>query len=212
MKLRWLGHACFLLTAGDGTKIVTDPYNETVGYLPPTVSADYVTVSHEHFDHNAVRAIDGKPRAIRGPGEHRAGKHRIIGVDSFHDASMGSKRGSNTIFIFEIDGMRLVHLGDLGHLLTDKQVEAIGPVDVLMIPVGGTYTIDAAEAVEVMHQLSPKLTIPMHYKTEVLSLPLTPVDDFLKLAKLPHRKLGTTTELLPGGLPQKPEITVMSYA
>ncbi len=212
MKLRWLGHSCFLLTASDGTKIATDPFNETVGYLPPTVSADFVTVSHEHFDHNSVRAIDGKPRTIKGPGEHKAGKHKVIGVESFHDESMGAKRGQNTIFVLEIDGMRLAHLGDLGHLLTEKQLEAMGQIDVLMIPVGGTYTIDAPQAVEVMRQLSPKVTIPMHYKTEVLSLPLSPVDDFLKLAKLPYRKQGTTTEMLPGGLPQRPEIFVMSYA
>lgn len=212
MKVRWLGHACFLLTAGDGTKIATDPFNETVGYLPPTVSADFVTVSHEHFDHNSVRAIDGKPRVIRGPGEHKAGKHKVIGVESFHDESMGTKRGQNTIFVFDIDGMHVAHLGDLGHPLTEKQLEAIGQIDVLMIPVGGTYTIDAAGAVEVMRQLNPKVTIPMHYKTEVIALPLAPVDEFLKLAKLPHRKLGTTTELLPGGLPQRPEISVMSYA
>lgn len=212
MRIRWLGHSCFLLTADNGTKIATDPFNETVGYLPPTVSADYVTISHDHFDHNSVRSIDGKPKVVKTAGEHKLGKHKVTGVESFHDTSMGQKRGSNIIYIFEIDGLRLVHLGDLGHLLTEKQVKEIGPVDVLFVPVGGTYTIDAAEAVEVVHQLNPKLVIPMHFKTEVLSLPLAPVDDFLKAAKMPHRKLGTTTEILPGNLPLKTEVTVLAYA
>jgi L-ascorbate metabolism protein UlaG (beta-lactamase superfamily) len=212
MKIRWLGHSCFLLTADDGTKIVTDPFNETVGYLPPTVSADYITVSHDHFDHNSVRSIDGKPKIVKTAGEHKTGKHKVTGIESFHDSSMGAKRGPNLIFLFEIDGLRLVHLGDLGHHLTEKQVEEIGRVDILLIPVGGTYTIDGAEAVEVVHQLNPKLVIPMHFKTDVLAIPLAPVDDFLKAARLLHRKLGPSTEVLPGNLPLKTEITVLAYA
>jgi L-ascorbate metabolism protein UlaG (beta-lactamase superfamily) len=179
MKIKWLGHACFLITTDSGIRIVTDPFDETVGYPVPDVEADIVTSSHDHFDHNHVQPLRGNFQLINGVGSHYVSDVPITGIKTYHDEVMGKKRGENVVYVFEADGMRLCHLGDLGHLLDDKTVGEIGPVDILFIPVGGTYTIDAEEAVKVAAQLNPRLIIPMHYKTPVIDFPITGVDLFL---------------------------------
>lgn len=168
MNIKWLGHACFKLTSEKGTVIVTDPFDESVGYPMPNVKADIVTSSHSHFDHNYFKAVKGNFDIVDTVGEHNIKGINIKGVNTFHDDEHGAKRGKNIVFVFDIDGIRVCHMGDLGHVLTEKQVEEIGPVDVLLIPVGGYYTIDAKQAVEVMNQLKPKITIPMHYKRSLL--------------------------------------------
>jgi L-ascorbate metabolism protein UlaG (beta-lactamase superfamily) len=188
MKLRWLGHACFLITAADGTRILTDPYNAEVGYKVPLETADFVTVSHEHFDHNSVANVPGSPEVIRGPGHFELGAVDVSGVTTAHDDQGGDKRGHNTVFCFDLPGvdesidgsLKVCHLGDLGHQLTQQQREAIGPVDVLLVPTGGTYTIDAAGAAELVRQIQPRLVVPMHYKTDALAFPLSPVTEFVK--------------------------------
>ena len=184
MKIRWFGHACFLFESKDGTKIVTDPFDGSVGYKVPKIEADILTVSHDHYDHNYVEGVQGDPQIIRSEGEFEVCGIKIKGVSAFHDEVKGEKRGSIIIYVFEIDGLKICHLSDLGHLLSKAQIEEIGKVDVLLTPVGGTFTIDAEGAVAVVEQLSPKLVIPMHYKTPAVSMPIDPVDDFTeKLAK-----------------------------
>ena len=180
MKIRWFGHSCFLLEAADGTKVITDPFDESVGYPIPEEEPDVVTVSHEHFDHNAVDVLEGSPEVVKGVGEKKIKGIAFKGIKSFHDKTKGAQRGPNTIFVFAIDGIRFCHLGDLGHLLTNDQEKEIGELDVLLIPVGGTYTIDGREAIEVSKQLNPKLIIPMHYRTEVCNIGIDSCEKFLK--------------------------------
>jgi len=181
LSIRWWGQACF--TIGDGaTTVLTDPFPADFGYHTPSLAPQVVLVSHEHHDHNAVETAPGKPVVVRGVGPHEAAGISFRGVAACHDAEHGKERGPNTIFAWEMAGLKLVHLGDLGHLLTDEQITAIGPpVDVLMIPVGGFYTIDAAQAVQVAEQLQARVILPMHVRTAAMSrLPIAPADDFLK--------------------------------
>ena len=152
MKVKWLGHSSFLITADDGTKIITDPYTPGmmgVNYESVKDVADIVTVSHEHGDHNAVDKLPGNPQAVRGTGVKAVKGIEFKGTAAFHDPSRGGQRGANTIFCFTVDGVRVCHLGDLGHQLTDAEVAEVGPVDVLLAPVGGSFTIDAAGATQV---------------------------------------------------------------
>jgi L-ascorbate metabolism protein UlaG (beta-lactamase superfamily) len=180
MRIFWRGHSCFHIVAEDGPSILTDPFDEAVGYVLPQVEADIVTVSHNHHDHNNVAAVIGRPAVVRGPGRHSVLGVEFMGHVAYHDHAHGKLRGSNTIFCFQLDGIRFCHLGDLGHALSEREVSAIGPVDVLFIPVGGIYTIDAAGAHEVEKQLHPRIVLPMHYQTEALTFELDSVDNFIK--------------------------------
>jgi len=170
------------VTAPDGTCVVVDPFPADFGYKPPTVEAQVCLVTHEHRDHNAVDALRGDPVVLRGPGRHQAAGLEFLGIATYHDDQQGAKRGPNTVFVWTMGGMRLAHLGDLGHPLTAQQREQVGPVDVLMIPVGGFYTLEPAEAVEVAKALATKVVLPMHYKTPALErLPIATAEDFLGL-------------------------------
>jgi len=180
MKIKWLGHASFKITNDNGVVIVTDPFDNTVGYKVPNVKADIVTTSHDHFDHNFTEAIEGDFELVNKSGEFYIKDIRITGVLSYHDKNEGKKRGINTIYIFNMDNIKVCHLGDLGHVLNEKQIKQIGGVDVLLIPVGGNFTIDAAEAVQVVEQLKPSIIIPMHFKTPVMNFPIDTVDVFLQ--------------------------------
>ena len=182
MKIKWLGHASFLITSDTGTRIITDPYTVGMGisYGEIKESADIVLVSHGHGDHNNVAAVKGNPEVVKEAVSKTVKGIAIKGVATHHDASGGSQRGPNVIFCFTVDGMRLCHLGDLGHPLTDAQAAEIGAVDILLIPVGGFFTIDAAMATKVSDKLKPKVVIPMHYKTAKCGYPIGTVDDFLK--------------------------------
>jgi len=179
MKIKWLGHACFLLTSENGTRVVTDPYDNTVGYRMEKIEAEIVSTSHDHFDPNYVDMIDGNAKHVKVEGKINIDGIEITGVASFHDECKGAKRGKNDIFKFRIDGIDVCHLGDLGHILNDKQLREIGNVDVLMIPVGGVYTIDYKGAIEVMNLIHPSITIPMHYKTPALTFEVDGVEKFL---------------------------------
>ncbi|MDI6709541.1 MAG: MBL fold metallo-hydrolase [Thermoanaerobacterales bacterium] len=179
MRIQWLGHACFLLESG-GRRLLTDPFDAAVGYPLARVTVDYVTVSHLHHDHNNVKALPGRPRVIDTPGRQVLDGLEINGLQTYHDREKGAKRGPNTVFVLEWEGLRVCHLGDLGHLLSPDQVAAIGTVDVLCIPVGGFYTIDAAEAAETVATLAPAVVLPMHYKTDYTDFPIAPVEDFSK--------------------------------
>lgn len=193
MKIWWRGHASFIIEA-DGKRIVTDPFNAKLGYPLAPPKADIVTVSHEHWDHNAVEAVRGRPRIIRGAGTTVIDGITLEGIASHHDRKSGRERGTNTIFKLVTEGLRLVHLGDLGHPLTASQVEQIGPVDILMVPVGGIYTIDADDAVALVYELQPKVVIPMHFSTPHLTFSLEPLEKFTsaydQIVKKPCLEIG----------------------
>jgi len=180
MKIKWLGHASFLITSDTGTRIITDPYttNDRILYDDINESADIVTVSHEHGDHNNVAAVQGNPEVVRSTTEAKGIKLR--GISAYHDEAGGSQRGSNTIFCFDVDGVKVCHMGDLGHPLSNEQIAELGEVDVLLIPVGGFFTIDAKTASQLCDQLKPRVVIPMHYKNSRCALPISGVDDFLQ--------------------------------
>ncbi len=181
MIATWLGHSCFCLKAESGVVVILDPFlGEEVGYPFPRIRSDIVAVSHEHPDHNNVAGVLGHPQVIRGPGIHEALGIRFLGIKSSHDDAGGRERGQNTIFCFTMDAIRICHLGDIGEPLRPSQVDAVGPVDLLFLPVGGRYTIDAAGADEVMRQLRPAVTVPMHYRTPNLGFELDGVGEFLR--------------------------------
>ncbi|OGZ36079.1 MAG: hypothetical protein A3A94_01775 [Candidatus Portnoybacteria bacterium RIFCSPLOWO2_01_FULL_43_11] len=182
MTISWYGHSCFKITnSGGHLTIITDPFDKSVGLNPPRGSADIITVSHEHYDHNNIKSFSGAPFIVNGPGEYEIKGVSIFGLNSFHDEKQGQERGLNAIYLIEIDEIRICHLGDFGQeKLTDEQLEEIGEVDILMIPVGGTYTISADEAVEIVEQIEPRLIVPMHYKIPGLKINIDGVDKFLK--------------------------------
>lgn len=194
MEVMWYGHAAFLITTGQGVKIITDPYKPGGGILYKAIpdEADIVTVSHEHSDHNYVEGLPGTPTVIKEAGKHEIKGIVVEGFLAYHDASHGTERGHNTIFTFDADGIRVCHLGDLGHVLNDQEVQQIGHVDVLLIPVGGFFTIDPEEATTVAYQLRPKLIFPMHVRTEKCTFPIEAVDAFLQ-GKKDVQKLDTST-------------------
>jgi len=185
MKITWYGHACFKLMVktnnGNKISIITDPFDKSVGLVPSRAAADIVTVSHDHYDHNNVKTVGGSPFVIEGPGEYDAKGVFIRGIHSFHDESKGEERGINTIYVLEAEDLKICHLGDLGqNELTSEQLDKIGEVDVLMIPVGGVYTINGNEAVKIINQIEPNIVIPMHYKIPKLTIKLNSVDKFLE--------------------------------
>jgi L-ascorbate metabolism protein UlaG (beta-lactamase superfamily) len=170
MQIQYLGHSSFKLRGGVAT-VVTDPYSKGVGWTFNKTAADIVTVSHDHDDHNAIDRVEGtsrrkEPYVVTAPGEYEISEVGIFGWGSFHDDKEGEERGKNTIYNIHVDNVRVAHLGDLGHTLSDELVEYIGAVDVLLVPVGGVYTINAEQAVDLVNQLQPAIVIPMHYKTE----------------------------------------------
>ncbi|PJE69880.1 lactamase [Candidatus Shapirobacteria bacterium CG10_big_fil_rev_8_21_14_0_10_48_15] len=183
MEIRFLGQACFQIK-GKKVTLITDPYDASVGFRLPKVAADIVTVSHQHADHNNAAAVTGTTRrpvpfVITGPGEYEVGGVSVFGFPSFHDSQQGRERGTNTIYVIQMDGLRLVHLGDLGHPVDEKLLEAINGAEILFVPVGGTYTLGPQQAAEEVKKIQPQLTIPMHYQLPGIKLALAPVKDFL---------------------------------
>ena len=183
MKIQYLGHSCFKLTANSGVSIITDPYTK-VGYeLPKDLTATVVTASHAHFDHNYTSAVRCE-RVITETGVYSVKDVKITGLDSWHDEKKGALRGNNVIFIFEIDGMKVCHFGDLGEPISTELIKKIGDADVLLLPVGGTYTIDATQAKEYIAQIAPKAVIPMHFKPMDGKLDISPLSAFTNLFPL----------------------------
>lgn len=213
MKITHIGHACFLIESRAAT-VVTDPFVGEVPYAFPAVRADLVTVSHDHDDHNAAERVSGSPRVVHGPGVHRVAGLEVTGIASSHDESGGSQRGPNTIFAFTLEGLRLAHVGDLGAPLDAAQRAALRDVQVLFVPVGGTYTIDAATAADVVRQLPDvRLVFPMHYRTDqVADWPIAPVDDFLRTMDN-VRHIGSSSAVLTRAtLPEALEVWVLDHA
>lgn len=216
MDIYWYGQACFKLK-GKTTTVILDPYDpEFTGLkLPKEIQGDVVLVSHEHKDHNnfeAVTKIDGGvPMKFSDPGEYEVGGVVISGISSFHDDSQGLERGKNIIFHMMFDGLDIVHLGDLGQSkLTEEQVAQVGEVDILLVPVGGVYTIDSKVASNIVSQLEPRIIIPMHFKTEGLKFELSGIEGFLKEmgteGVVPQPKLSITKDKLP----EEPQVVVLT--
>ncbi len=215
MKLKWIGHACFRIEASDGTVIITDPYEEKVPYKAPEGPAHIVTVSHDHFDHNAVGRVEGSPQVVRGIGEQVVCGIAFRGISAFHDTKGGRDRGQNVIFRFAVDGVTLAHFGDLGHTLNAEQLRPLQEVEVALLPVGGHFTIGAKEASEVVRSLPKlKVVIPMHYRTAaVKDWPIRPVDEFLDEAGLPVKRVKKSeVKITPDVLPATKEVWVLNHA
>ena len=214
MKIKWLGHASFLITSDAGTRIITDPYpvGEGLSYAAIDTDADVITSSHDHFDHNNFAAVGGSPQVVTETAPVEIGGVKFSGVASFHDASQGSERGPNVIYSMDIDGVRVCHLGDLGHPLSGQQIKDIGRVDVLLIPVGGFFTIDAKVASEVADKLSPKVIIPMHFSNEKCQFPIEGVDGFLTGKDPVIRSGASEAEFKVGELPDTTEVVVLEPA
>jgi len=194
--------------------VLTDPYTtrSDLTYGEIRESADIVTVSHEHNDHNNVATVGGSPEVVRGATIAEIKGVKLKGIPCYHDDVSGSRRGDNTIYCFEIDGVRVCHLGDLGHRLSDKQVAELGKVDILLIPVGSVYTIDAKVATKVCNQLKPKVIMPMHYKSGKCGFPKAGVDEFLWGKEGVNRLNVSEVEFKPGGLPATTQIIVLKSA
>lgn len=203
MFITWLGHSCFKIqdkTGTDGISVITDPFGKSTGLKVPNCEADIVTVSHGHDDHNNIDCLRGQPFVINSAGEYEIKDICVEGVESFHDDKEGKERGKNIIYRIEMDGVSIVHLGDLGQSLNSKQIERLAGTDILLIPVGGKFTIDAKKAVEVVSQIEPRIVIPMHYKTKDLNLDIEGVEKFVKELGLTPRneeKLKISRKELP---------------
>lgn len=178
MDITWFGQSCFRLRFKAAT-IITDPYNGDIGLKLPKQKADIVTISHDHADHNNRRACSAEAQFFSGPGEYERAGIFVFGIQTFHDRRNGRDRGRNTAFLIEGDDLAVCHLGDLGHVPTQTQIEQLSSLDVLLIPVGGSTTLTAAEAAEVVSLLGPKIVIPMHYQLPGLKIKLDPVTKFL---------------------------------
>jgi L-ascorbate metabolism protein UlaG (beta-lactamase superfamily) len=214
MKIKWLGHACFLITSKGGVRIITDPYavGGGINYSPIKEAADVVVVSHDHGDHNNVSTVQGKPEVVKGSGTKTAKDIQFRGIATYHDTSQGKQRGTNTVFCFTVDDVKLCHLGDLGHVLSPGQVNEIGAVDIMFVPVGGFFTIDAPVASQVCDQLKPKVVIPMHFKTPKCAYPLADVEDFLKGKRNVRKIGGSEVEFQREKLPAATEIMLLQPA
>lgn len=183
MYITWLGHSAFKLQdkiSSDGVTLVMDPYGEETGLKMPKIEADIVTISHGHNDHNNLASIKGTPFVVNCAGEYEVKNVAIEGVEVPHDDKDGKERGKVIAYRIDMDDISIAHLADLGTTLTPKQLETLGDVDVLLVPVGGKFTIDAKKAVEVVSQVEPRIVIPMHYAVPGLKYDLDPVEKFIK--------------------------------
>lgn len=211
MDIFYLGQASFRIK-GKQASLVIDPFDNQIGIKFPKVEADIVAVTHDHFDHNAISAVGGEPYVVSGPGEYEVKGVEIVGVSSFHDDKKGEERGRNTIYNFKIDRINVAHLGDLGQeSLSNDQLEEIGNVDILLIPVGGFYTIDASAASKIASQLEPKIIIPMHYADSDSNIKeLEGVEKFLKEMGKENIEPAPKLTITPDKLPEEAQVVVLA--
>ena len=209
-QIIWHGHACFEIT--DDLTIVTDPHDgKSIGIETPMVKGDIILVSHDHYDHNSVRTVEKKDSVVvRDAGKKNVKGVEIEGIESFHDEVKGAKRGKNIIFKFKVDDITFCHLGDLGHIPDKEILDKIGEVDILFIPVGGVYTLDADSAWETANLIKSRIIVPMHYKIQGLSLPISDVDPFLAKNKFKVIHVGNQIDIEKEDLPSEREIWVFS--
>jgi L-ascorbate metabolism protein UlaG (beta-lactamase superfamily) len=211
MEIVYLGHSAFLLKIKEA-KVVCDPFGKSVGFCQAKVKVDIVTVSHEHDDHSDLSQIEGEPMIINGPGEYEIKGVSIVGISSYHDNKEGKERGKNTIYVFDVDELKICHLGDLGHELNEKQLKMIGKVDILLVPVGGEFTLGPEQAKKVVYQVEPSIVIPMHYRTKEHNKnfeKLKTVTDFVEEMGL-ERRNETKLKIKKLDLPEEMELIVLS--
>jgi len=210
MEITWLGHSCFLIKGKEKT-IITDPCHPDLGYRLGEPTADIVTLSHFHPGHSYIEGVANEPKQIKSPGEYEIGGTLITGIASFHDDNKGAVRGKNTIYIIEIDGITLCHLGDLGHPLDSHLIEEIGDIGILLLPVGEVSTIPVEAAVEIVRQLEPAIVIPMHYKTKAFTGKLSPVDKFLDNMRIRELEAKPKLSITSSSLPSSTQTVVLNH-
>lgn len=215
MEITWLGHSCFRLRGKEAT-IIADPYAKGIGYSLGRATADVVTISHAHLNHANAAAIGGSPIIIDGPGEYEVKGVAITGIRTYHDAEAGKSHGKNTVYLYEMEGLVVCHLGDLGHVPTSAQVEAMSNVDVLLVPAGGGTTIGAAEAAEIISLIEPKVVVPMHFRTPALTpapgaTELEPVEKFLRQLSVPSLQAQPKLSATAGNLPEEMQVVLLEY-
>jgi len=210
LQIRWHGHSCFEIT--NDVTLVTDPHDgKSIGIPAPTVTGDIILVSHDHYDHNKVKSVEKESsKVVKDARKRIISNVHIAGYETFHDECCGDKRGKNIIYKFVSDDITFVHLGDLGHELDEKKIQQLGNVDILFIPIGGTYTIDSEQAWNVIQAIQPKIIIPMHYKIEGLSLPIADIDGFLEKNTYKILKVGNEIDIEKDELSDEPEIWVFT--
>lgn len=206
LQIRWHGHACWEIT--NDITLVTDPHDgKSIGIPAPTVAGDIILVSHDHYDHNSVKSVEkDNSKVVTDVRKRTIENIEISGFDSFHDEDKGAKRGNNIIYKFIINEIKFCHLGDLGHELDNDTIQKIGEVDILFIPIGGTFTVDDKQAWNVVNKIKPKIIIPMHYKIGGLSLPIAGIDPFLAQAKHKVIHVGNEIDIEKEDIPTEPEI------
>ena len=217
MKIKWYGHAAFQITTEKGIRIIIDPYESgsfsgALSYGKIEDEADIVLTSHDHADHNYTKDIRGKYNHVSKAGDHEIKDIKIKAIPCFHDSLSGKKGGSNLIFVITADGLNLVHMGDIGHSLDSELLKKIGKVDILLLPVGGFFTIDAAMAQKIMNDIKPGVTVPMHYKTKKCNFPIAPVEDFTKNQANVRILKESSVVIKKETLPKEPEIIVLQHA
>lgn len=207
-EIKWLGHACFRIRAREAT-IVTDPVPRALGYRVDKQRADIVTISHDHPGHTATQIINGDFKLVDGPGEYEMDEVFITGIRTYHDTERGQIHGRNTAYLFEVETMTICHLGDLGHGLTEEQVEALTQVDILIVPVGGGTVLDSTRAAEVVGQIEPKMVIPMQFQTPYGDKEREEVDRFLKEMAAPEVQPVDKITVRASDLRESTEIVVL---
>lgn len=208
MDITWFGHACFRVRER-GVTIVADPYSKEIGYSMPRVRADVVTVSHGHSGHGWAQATRGHPRVLQCAGEYEIGGVFITAVPTFHDASGGQERGQNLTFVYDFGDLTACHLGDLGHILDQEQMEAVNGVNVLLAPVGGGSGLSASQAADLVAEIEPNIVIPMHYRLPGLDRDLAPVDGFLKAMGVPDVEAQEMLRVRRSSLPEGTQVVVL---
>lgn len=213
MKIEWLYHSCFLLTNARGGRLLTDPFGPSADlrYPVPSARCDVATISHAHGDHDYTANLPAGFARVDRAGRHSAAGFAIEGIESFHDERQGALRGENLMFTIEADGLRVAHLGDLGHEPSVKQLSLLGKVDVLLLPVGGYFTIDGAQAARVAKTIGAKLTIPMHYKTDLIDYPISDERPFVEAMGGAEYAEGRELEVSRDTLPRRPQVLVLNW-
>jgi L-ascorbate metabolism protein UlaG (beta-lactamase superfamily) len=208
VEIDWFGHACFRLKSRDAT-VITDPYSKEIGLSLPRPRGDIVTISHAHPGHSYAKGIKGEPHVLDGPGEYEIKNVFITGIATAHDKKGGKDRGANTVYVVEMDGLTICHLGDLGHVPTQPQTEAIGDVDILLLPIGGVSTIGASDAAEIVSMIEPHVVIPMHYSNEDLKFKLESPAKFFKEMGLKAPKPVESLKATKDSLPKEPQVMLL---
>ena len=214
MKIQWIGHACFCITSQTGLKVITDPYEpgfrNTIQYGPVNESADIVTVSHDHGDHNHLPSVHGKPVVVKGSGTMSIKGIEFKGIAVYHDRVKGAERGPNTMFVFQLDGIRLAHLGDLGHPLSLGQLAELAGTEILFAPTGGpAATLELQEVINLWESLKPRIVIPMHFKTAKCTFPKYGAEDVVRLVPDAKRTGASELSMTEEGLPHSNQILIV---